>query len=140
MLHSARLSLCTTPSMLLLSLLPLPSSATELVRPRPLVEYADIQLAQELDTALANLNGKVSHCVDSGENHPSACRCHFRTEAEVTQASYEKVLQARPKWKGKILYWKNPDNLSSHHLVMPAIAHQLNAWHACGSPQASTSQ
>lgn len=102
-------------------------SATELVRPRPLTEYADILLAQELNTAISALNDRVSQCVDSGAGKPSECYCRYPVEADAAKASYEKVLQARPKWKGKILFWKNPENLASHNLVMPAIENQLRS-------------
>lgn len=108
----------------------LPSSlvlATELVRPRPLTEYADILLAQELDTAISALNDRVSQCVDSGAGKPSECYCRYPDEADVAKASYDKVLQARPKWKGKILFWKNTENLASYKLVMPAIENQLRS-------------
>lgn len=133
MSHTLTPSVRATSLALLLSLLFPLASATELVRPRPLMEYADIQLAQELDTALVTLNDKVSQCAGNNEENPSACLCRFQSEADATQASYEKVLQARPKWKDKILYWKNPENMSSHNLVMPAIEHQLKSSHACNS-------
>lgn len=109
------------------------ASATELVRPRPLTEYADILLAQELDTAISALNDSVSQCVDSGAGKPSECYCRYPVEVDVAKASYEKVLQARPKWKGKILYWKNMENLVSHNLVMPAIENQLRSPRSCSS-------
>ena len=103
------------------------ASATEFTRPKPLTEYADILLAQELDTALNALNDRVTQCVDSGTGNPTECFCRHMGEAETAKASYEKVLQARPKWKGKILYWKSTENQASHNLVMPAIDHQLRS-------------
>jgi hypothetical protein len=103
------------------------SFATEFVRPRPLTEYADILLAQELDTAINVLNARLTQCVDSNAESPSDCYCRYPQEAGAAKASYEKVLQARPKWKGKILFWKNMQNLASHNLVMPAIENQLRS-------------
>lgn len=91
------------------------------------MEYDDILLAQELDTAINALNDRVTQCVDSGAGKPSECFCRYPEEAEAAKASYEQVLQARPKWKGKLLYWKNMENLASHNLVMPAIDHQLRS-------------
>ena len=108
----------------------LPSSLTtaaELVRPRPLTEYADILLAQELDTAISALNDRVSKCVDSGAGKASECYCRYPGEAGAAKALFEKVLQERPKWKGKILFWKNIENHASHNLVMPAIENQLRS-------------
>lgn len=110
------------------------ASATEFVRPRPLTEYADILLAQELDTAINVLNDRLRQCVDSNAGNPSECYCRYPTEAGAAKASYEKVLQARPKWKGKILFWKNMQSQASHNLVMPAIENQLqSSSQGCGS-------
>lgn len=101
--------------------------ATEFVRPRPLTEYADILLAQELDTAINALNNHMSQCVDSGVGNPSECNCRYAEEAKAAEASYEKVLQARPKWKGKVLFWKDTQNLASYYLIMPAVESLLQS-------------
>ncbi len=97
------------------------ASATELVRSRPLLEYADILLAQELDTVVNTLNDRMSQCVNSGAGNYSECYCRNSAEVGTAKSSYEKVLEARPKWKGKALFWKDPKDLASHNLVMPAI-------------------
>ena len=110
--------------------------ATELVRPRPLMEYADIMLAQELDVAVTTLNEHVQKCVDSGAGDPAECFCRSRQQADTAQVSYVKTLEARPKWQGKILYWKNTDTLASRQLIMPAIEQQLRA----SPPQCTQSQ
>ncbi len=105
-------------------MLALPASlatAAEFVRPRPLTEYADILLAQKLDTAISALNDRIAQCIDSGAGNPSECYCRYPGEADAAKASYEKVLEARPKWKGRVLFWKDTENLASHNLVMPAI-------------------
>jgi len=121
-------------AMVLLSFLAcLPASATEFMRPRPLTEYGDILLAQELDTAINALNDRMTQCIDSGAGSPPECFCRHAGEAGIAKTAYEKVLQARPKWKGKILYWKNMENQASHNLIMPAIDHQLRSSTAeCG--------
>ena len=103
------------------------ASAVELLRPKPLMEYHDILLAQELDSALAVLNDRWSNCKDATSEKPEACACRHPEAAKNAADAYDKVVQARPKWKGKILYWKNPDNQESRQLVMPAIDHQLKA-------------
>jgi hypothetical protein len=109
--------------------------ATELVRPRPLMEYADILLAQELDVAVTALNDQLQQCVDSGTGTPAECFCRSPKEADAARVSYAKTLQARPKWQGKILYWKNTDTLASRQLVMPALEQQLGASApACSQP------
>lgn len=101
------------------------ASATEFVRPRPLTEYADLLLAHELDTSIAALNDRMAQCVESGAGNPSECYCRYPEEADAAKASYDKVIQARPKWKGKILFWKDTQNLAGHNLVMPAIENLL---------------
>lgn len=112
-----------------LALLPfgfcLTAMATEFVRPRPLIEYNDILLAQELDTAINTLNDRLAQCVDSGAGKPAECYCRYPAELEAAKASYEKVMQARPKWKGRVLFWKDTANVASHNLVMPAIENLL---------------
>jgi len=107
------------------------ASATEFVRPRPLTEYDDVQLAQELNAAIDSLNDRMTQCVGSDSGTASKCFCRYSSEAGVAKAVYEKTLEARPKWKGKILYWKNPKNLTSHNLVIPAIDHQLSTTLQC---------
>jgi hypothetical protein len=109
---------CLTPALV---------AATELVRPKPLMEYADILLAQELDVAVSALNTRVSHCVESGAGNGGDCLCRYRSEADTAKAAYEKTLAARPKWQGKILYWKNPESLASRQLIMPALGQQLQS-------------
>ena len=106
------------------------ASATEFVRPRPLTEYEDILLAQELYTAINAFNDRVTPCVSAGTSELSECSCRYPAEASAAKAVYERVLQARPKWTGKILYWKNPESLVSHNLVMPAINQQLQSSNA----------
>ena len=98
---------------------------TEFVRPRPLVEYGDILLAQELDTSLGNLDNQLTKCIDAGTGNPAQCYCQHPQETQAVKMSYDKVLQARPKWKGKILFWKDTANMQSHNLVIPAIENQL---------------
>lgn len=100
---------------------------TEFVRPRPLLEYEDILLAQQLDSSVSKLNALLTPCVDSGSGSPEECYCRYPRETQALKDSYEKTLQARPKWKGKILFWKNVANLQSHNLVMPAIENQLKS-------------
>ncbi len=108
--------------------------ATEFVRPRPLTEYADILLAQELDTSIGALNDQLSKCIDAGAGNSSECYCRYPAEAGAAKVAYEKILQARPKWKGKVLFWKDAQNLASHSLVMPAIESLLQApAESCGS-------
>lgn len=132
MSETSRLFLRLLPAALPLCLASAPADAVELLRPRPLMEYHDVMLAQELDTALAVLNSRTAQCVGSGEASPEACACRFPAETSVATASYDKVLQARPSWKGKVLYWKNPNNHTSHQIVMPALEHQLiTAQSAC---------
>lgn len=99
--------------------------ATDFVRPRPLVEYGDILLAQELDTSLGILDDRLSKCIESGTGNPAQCYCRHPQETQAVKMSYDKVLQARPKWKGKILFWKDTANMQSRNLVMPAIENQL---------------
>jgi len=112
--------------------------AAELVRPRPLMEYTDILLAQELDIAVGTLNDSLAHCIDSGIGSASECYCRHPLEAEATKAIYVKILQARPKWKGKVLFWKNPETLASRNLVMPAIDNMLQSPdQECGSTHQS---
>lgn len=102
-------------------------SATELVRPKPLMEYADILLAQELDGAVSALDARVSQCVESGTGNAGDCLCRYPDEAGAARAAYEKTLAQRPKWQGKILYWKNTETLDSRQLIMPAIGQQLQS-------------
>jgi hypothetical protein len=109
------------------------TSATEFVRPRPLIEYEDIMLAQELDNALGGLDARLASCADAGPESADTCRCRYPKETEATKAAYEKVMAVRPKWKGKILFWKNPDTQASRNLVMPAIDSQLSSISACGA-------
>jgi hypothetical protein len=109
---------CLTPALV---------AATELVRPKPLMEYADILLAQELDVAVSALDTRVSHCVESGAGNAGECYCRFPSEADAAKTVYEKTLEARPKWQGKILYWKNPESLASRQLIMPALGQQLQS-------------
>jgi len=110
------------------------ASATEFVRPRPLTEYADILLAQELDTTVGALNDHLSKCIDSGTGNSAECYCRYPAEADAAKVSYEKILKARPKWKGKVLFWTDAQNLASHNLVMPAIESLLQASaESCGS-------
>lgn len=112
--------------------------ATDFVRPRPLMEYEDIMLAQELDSTLSALNDGLVRCVDAGTASPEECHCRFPKEVQAAKLSYERVLTARPKWKGKILYWKNTANLQSRNLVMPAVETQLQSTTAaCGLSQSS---
>lgn len=105
--------------------------ATEFVRPRPLVEYEDIMLAQELDAALGLLNEQLAACLDAGKAAPDECNCQLQKEAQAARLSFDKVMQSRPKWKGKILFWKNTTTLQSRNLVMPAIERQLSSATAC---------
>lgn len=107
--------------------------ATELVRPKPLMEYADILLAQELDSAVSVLDARVSQCVESSTGNAGECYCRFPSEADTAKAAYEKTLEARPKWQGKILYWKNPETLASRQLIMPAIGQQLRSSVGCAA-------
>lgn len=114
------------------------ADAAEFLRPRPLMEYHDVMLAQELDTALVTLNDRQKKCVNAGKASPNECACRYPAEASIAMASFDKALQARPAWKGKILYWKNPDNQASRQLVMPAIEHQLKtALSACRTSAAT---
>jgi hypothetical protein len=109
---------CLTPSLVW---------ATELVRPKPLMEYADILLAQELDGAVSALDARVSQCVEANMGNAGDCFCRYPNEAETARAAYEKTVAARPKWQGKILYWKNTETLASRQLIMPAIGQQLQS-------------
>jgi len=102
-------------------------NATELVRPKPLMEYADILLAQELDAAVSALDARVAQCVESGTGKAGDCLCRYPNEMGAARTAYEKTLAQRPKWKGNILYWKNTDTLASRQLIMPAIGQQLQS-------------
>lgn len=103
------------------------AGATELVRPRPLMEYTDILLAQQLDVAVSALDAHVTQCVGSGGGNAAECSCRYRSEVETAKAVYARTLEARPKWQGKILYWKNTDTQASRQLIMPAIDRQLQS-------------
>lgn len=110
------------------------ASATELVRPRPLTEYADILLAQELDTTIVTLNEHISKCIEAGSGNSSECYCRYPAEADAAKMAYEKILKARPKWKGKVLFWKDAQNTASYSLIMPAIESMLQLpVESCGS-------
>lgn len=119
------------PHLLALAILFMPSTSfalgTEFVRPRPLLEYEDILLAQQLNSSVSSLNDLLTQCVDSSSGNSAECYCRHPKEAQAVKNSYETTLQARPKWKGKILYWKDPADMKSHNLVMPAIEHQLKS-------------
>lgn len=103
------------------------ASATEFVRPRPLSKFDDILLAQELDTVINVLNNRITLCVDAGRESPTECFCRYPEEANNAKKSYDKILLARPNWRGKILYWQTLDNQASHQLVMPAVENQLRS-------------
>jgi hypothetical protein len=103
------------------------ASGTEFVRPRPLMEYEDILLAEKLDSPVSKLNDLLSQCIDAGARDPVECHCQHPEEVRAVKTSYEQVLQARPKWRGKVLFWKNTENMQSRKLILPAIENQVNS-------------
>lgn len=127
--------MCRLTLVLVLSLSSSLACATDFVRPRPLTEYADILLAQELDAAMTALNDRMSKCLGSGAGDAAECYCRYPGEAGSAGDAYRKIMEARPKWKGRVLFWKDMQSLASRSLIMPAVESLLQARpQSCANP------
>lgn len=90
-----------------------------------LAKQSDIDDANKVEQAINAMTSKVMGCVKNKLAQPAHCHCLYPNTSNNLKQVYDKVLNAHPDWKDKVVFYSDAGNGFGHNISFRGLRMQF---------------